>query len=103
MKRLLSNVGGLQTWVDIGPEETHVTKTQDIQKALEHNKAAAIHNGKNIRSNAYNHAGFIPTIIISKWLHEEGLNIYNPEHAARFRQKLNDPEYRFLRTSELKL
>lgn len=103
MKRLLSNIDGLQTWVDIGPEETHVTKIQDIESALEYNKAMANYNGKQILSDAYNCVASIPPIIIAKWLHEEELDIYNPEHAGRLKKKLNDPEYRYLRRSELVL
>lgn len=63
----------------------------------------ANHNGKKIRSDAYNCVASIPLILIAKWLHEEELDIYNLEHADRLKKKLNDPEYRYLRRSELTL
>ncbi len=38
---------------------------------------------------------------VVKWLQEENLDIYNPDHAERLKRKLNSSEYMYLRTSEL--
>ncbi len=36
----------------------------------------------------------IPTIVIDKWLLEEGINFFNPDHADAIRRKMKDPQYR---------
>lgn len=41
----------------------------------------------------------IPNALIAKWLVEEGLDVYNPDHAERVMRKLNDPDYAYLRTA----
>lgn len=101
MKRLLSDINGVKTYMEVEGEKTHVTKTQDVEASINRNKALANHNGKDIRSEAYNHVATIPDIIIAKWRMEEGIDIFNPDHAEAVKKKLNDPEWRYLRTSEL--
>ena len=41
----------------------------------------------------------IPLIVVEQWL-KEGINIFSPDPdmQKKFRQKLNDPNYRYLRT-----
>lgn len=103
MKRLLSDRGGIKTTMEIDGDKTNISKSQEIGGMLDFNKAKSNELGKSINSDAYNHVASIPTIVISKWLTEEGLDIYNPEHAERLRRKLNSNEYAYLRTSELHL
>ena len=89
--------------MEVDGDKTHIHKTADVEHHLNVNKKLANLNGKNIGSDAYNHVASIPPILISKWLHEEGLDIFNPEHADRLKAKLNSSEYRYLRTNELVL
>lgn len=42
----------------------------------------------------------IPPIIIEKWLREENINIYKDEDWPKVVQKLDDPDYRWLRCSD---
>lgn len=103
MKCVLSKTNGLKTTMEIDGDETIITKTQDIEPVLDLNKAKSNELGKKIYSDAYNHVASIPPSVQVKWLWEEGLDIYNPEHAERLKRKLNSNEYRYLRTSELVL
>lgn len=41
----------------------------------------------------------IPASLVAKWFAEEGLDVYNPDHAERLMRKLNDPDYVYLRTA----
>ena len=41
----------------------------------------------------------IPAALIAKWRYEEGIDVFNPEHAERVMRKLNDPDYAYLRTA----
>jgi len=49
--------------------------------------------------DSFLHAAHIPMIIIEKWLKEEGIDVFNPEHFQKVRAKLNSSEYQYLRTS----
>lgn len=105
MKRVLSNVNGLVTTMEIDGDKTIITKSQDITAAVEYNKAAAIERGKRITSDAYNPVACIPAIFQVKMLQDHNLNIYShePEQQKKFKRVMNSSEYRFLRTSELTL
>lgn len=80
---------------------------QDLTPLLERNKAAANDRGKSITSEVANPIASIPPIFYVKWLNEEGFDIFEADRcdfaSKRLRQKLNDPDWRFLRTSELTL
>lgn len=102
-KRLLSDEGGLKTFVTIDGDKTHIEKSQIIGGHLNVNKKMANANGKNIGSDAYNHCASIPAVVVSKWLIEDGLDVYNPAHADRLKAKLNSSDWRYLRTNELEL
>lgn len=41
----------------------------------------------------------IPNVVVEQWM-KEGINIFSPDPdmQKKFRQKLNDPNYRYLRT-----
>ena len=43
----------------------------------------------------------IPVGVQLKWMIEDGLDIYNPDHKDRLKKKLNDPEWRYLKTAEV--
>lgn len=42
-------------------------------------------------------AARVPVSVIHKWLVEDGLDIFNPDHQERYAAKLNDPEWAYLR------
>lgn len=84
-----------------------VETSQDLEPLIERNKKMANENGKAITSEYANPIASIPPIFIVKWLNEEGWNVFDaerdPDVDKKLKRKLNDPDWRFLRTSELRL
>lgn len=84
-----------------------VNMMQDVSGILEQNKRAANDRGKSITSDYANPIGSIPHVIAKKWLDEEGWFWMDadkdPDVDKKLKAKLNDPEWRYLRTSELRL
>lgn len=82
-----------------------VNASQDLEPLLERNKSVANDRGKRVTSDYANPVATIPPIILLKWMNEEGWNAYDadkdPDVDRKLKQKLNDPEWRYLRTSEL--
>lgn len=101
MRKVLSERNGIKTTMTIDGDKTTISKSQDVEALLNLNKVRSNIIGKKITSEAYNHVASIPATLIVKWLQEENLDIYNPDHAHRLKLKLNSSEYAYLRTSEL--
>lgn len=82
-----------------------VEAIQDLTPLLERNKAAANDRGKSITSEIANPIASIPPIFVVKWLNEDGFNVFDADRCEfaekKLKRKLNDPDWRFLRTSEL--
>ena len=74
------------------------SRVQDVEPYLDANKRAYNAATKGFESETFNQVASIPMILIEQWLREEGLDIFNPDHAGRLRRKLNDPDYLYLRT-----
>lgn len=105
MKKVISDINGLKTTMEISSDGKtfDITKEQDVEAILNYNKAMTNMQGKKAHDDCYNHAARIPAIIQVKWLKEDNLNIFNPDHEKRLKAKLNDPEWRYLRTNEMTL
>jgi hypothetical protein len=99
---LADTPGGLSHhWVDNGDGTFKVVSSQDVAPILERNKAMANHNDGYSPSRELRRVAFIPDIIRQKWLDEEGWDAYRPDlYGDKLVQKLNDPEWRYLRTAE---
>lgn len=84
-----------------------VNAIQDLEPLLDRNKAAANDRGKSITSDYANPIGTIPHVIAHKWLLEEGWFWMDadkdPDVDKKLKAKLNSSEWRYLRTSELRL
>jgi len=82
----------------------YVTK-QDVTEILEDNKAAQWDaRGKVTERGRYGlKVASIPITVRYKWLTEEGWDCLSsdPGCKKKLRQKLNDPEWRYLRRAEL--
>ena len=81
------------------PDGSFTVKTsQDAEPIIERNKA-----DQNLGNNGYTKSrnmqkvASIPMTVQLKWRIEEGIDIYNPDHALAVARKLNDPEWRHLR------
>lgn len=76
---------------------------QEADHVLDANRAAASHNDGYTGDRTMRRVASIPLALIYKWRSEEGWDAFDPEHADKLKQKLNDPEYQFLRTAPGKL
>ncbi len=105
MKRIISDINGLKTTMEMSTDGKQFTinKTQDVAPVLEQKTALSNIAGKKAHDDCYNRVASIPAGIVAKWLIEEGLDIYNPDHAERLKRKLNDSEWQYLRTNEMTL
>jgi hypothetical protein len=72
---------------------------QDVTAALDAAKAMANHNDGYNEARDIRRAAHIPDIVALKWLIEEGWWIHDPASADRLARKLNDPDWRHLRTA----
>jgi hypothetical protein len=97
-----SEGGTAHYWRDTeaGAEIKSVT---DVAPILEQNKAKANHNDGYSPSRELRRVGAIPFALIYQWLEKDGVNVMNAGHdphaAAYLMRKLNDPDYRYLRTA----
>lgn len=92
---------GVRRYFRIEDDGTIVTAaSHDTTPIIERNKAMRNHNDGYTPSRELRRVASIPNIIIAQWLHEEGLDVYNPDHADRLAKKLNDPDWAYLRTAD---
>jgi hypothetical protein len=104
-KRLLSfdQMTGLSTYhaYDSMTDETTIITEGDYSASLEMNKKRANDTEltkQGIKNEMWLYAS-IPPIVQMKWLTEEGLDVWKKEHAQRLSRKLEDPEFRYLKTT----
>ena len=87
---------GLRKWLRATDEDEGSVQVQyeDISggQVIERNKAA---EGPDKRSDMW-HVGSIPASVGMKWLVEEGLDVWNPDHRPAVMRKLMDSDYRYL-------
>lgn len=84
------------------PEGFLLHYSQDSEPILDSNKAK-----QSAGREYYAHdpdmwrVASIPITLQYKWLIEEGIDVMNPEHWPAVRRKLNDPDYRYLKTGDI--
>lgn len=76
-----------------------VETRQDVEPILDANKRAQADGDGYTPSREMRHIARIPNVVIEKWINELGVNVFNKDHAPAVRRLLNDPDWRFLRTS----
>jgi len=94
-----SSFGVRHYWRDDGDGNASIVSFQDTDDILEHNKAQATHNDGYNPDRTMRRVASIPMVLIHHWLVTEGWNALDPACADKLKQKLNDPEYRYLRTA----
>jgi len=92
---------------------TYIEEVQDYKPFIEWNKKiqnSGVGGAKRLNEyerrgikNEWMHVARIPNIVATKWLREDGINIYNKNDWKRVKQKLNDPEYAYLRTGSARV
>jgi len=106
-KRLLSYdpATGLETWhsYDSQTDETIISYTADSTPILERNKGMAKdaeYSKQGIKQEFWHYAT-IPVEVKMDWLINKGVDIYNKDHSKKVSELLNDPDYRYLKTTHL--
>ena len=94
----LNNGGLAHFWRDT-EEGGEIVTAQDLSSVIEHNKAAYARNDGYSADRSMRRVAFIPEIIRQKWLNEEGWDAYDAGCAQKLMRKLNDPDWRYLRTA----
>lgn len=98
----------VDTTYSVGPDgKLEIARTQDVEKILDENKrrmnaAPNVNSGQVFTEEVFNKVASIPMVVVEQWL-AEGIDVFNPEHHKAVMRKLNDPEYRYLRTLPGKL
>lgn len=104
MKPLFTSAAGIKyRWDDSQQADGHFTvhAEQDVTAMLDRNKAMANHNDGWMQGGGKmgRRLASIPNIVAQKWLVEEGLDIYDPDHSDRLMKKLNCSDWAHLRTA----
>lgn len=85
---------------DPATDTTIIESVQDVAPVLERNKALQNADDRGWSpSRELRRAAAIPDIVILKWRSEEGIDVFDPNHWPAVKRKLNDPEWRYLRTA----
>lgn len=104
MKRLISYNPdhGIRAYHERDPHNgaTLIThEYDDVDDILDNNKLNYNHvNGWNA-DRSFHKVASIPLAVVHKWLVEEGWDALDKRYSDKLKQKLNDPEWRYLRTS----
>jgi hypothetical protein len=86
--------------LDRGDKLVVAESIQDVEPILERNKAL---RGEAQKSDWGRHIGTIPNVLIVKWMNEEGADVLrmgSEEFGAFIKRKLDDPDWRHLRTDK---
>ena len=100
---LMTSSMGLDHYMIEDEDGTRFETIGHTDPVIEANKAMATQNDGYSPSRELRRVASIPFILINKWLQEEGWNALNPDHADKLAQKLNDPQYQYLRTADGRL
>lgn len=101
---LLTTEAGIKhEWIDNEDGTYTILSSQDVEDQLEYAKAQANENSGWSGDKTFRRAAHIPTMIWLKWLTEEGWDAYHPGNFDRLKRKLNDPDWRYLRTAHWRM
>jgi len=96
-------ISGMTTTFDYDPatDITIIGREQDCSALIEQNKLLQNDEGytKQGFKNEWWHYASIPAILIERWLNEDGIDVFNKDHQKAVFKKLNDPQYRWLKTT----
>jgi len=90
-------------WVDNEDGTVSIVSSQDVEPHMDYAKQLANDSAGWSPDKTFRRAAHIPTIIWMKWLREEGWDAYAPENFDKLKRKLNDPDYRYLRTAHWRI
>ncbi len=94
---------GIKTeFIDGEGETFHIRQSQDVQPFIDANKRAHATGKEYWRSGGdWRHEATIPLTVQMIWLEKYGIQVWNPEHQKDVVKRLNDPEWKYLKTAEI--
>ncbi len=99
-RHLLTSSAGLSHFMRENADGTTTfSASQDTTPILEMNQAMRTHDDGYNEARDRRRVAHIPWVLIYKWRTEEGWDALDPEHEDKLAQKLNDPDYAYLRTA----
>ena len=95
-------MSGVRTRVhlDLSDGLIHFERLQDVEPILDNNKRL---QNEPQRPGDLKHVASIPNVVLEKWCNEDGVNIFafgQAEFARYVTKKLNDPDWRYLKTTD---
>lgn len=93
----------VETLLKFDEGSLHVKSTQDVEDIIENNKRL---QSTPQKSDWGRHVASIPNVILTQWLNEEymrgnvGLRLFDEDFNRIVKMKLQDPDWRFLRTDK---
>lgn len=106
-KRLLDfdSLTGVATYhhYDHHTKQTIIEEVQDVSPFIERNKQAQINDTKQGIKENWWHVASIPIGVQYQWMKEHGVNIWDKNHKKAMFKLLNDPDYRYLKTTTGKI
>lgn len=97
---LLRSAAGIEHYMIEDESGTRFEAVAPTDPIIEFAKTLRNHNDGYTADRSIRRVAIIPEIIVQKWRNEEGLDVYNPDHADRLARKLNDPDWAHLRSAD---
>ena len=96
---------GTTTWFeDLGGNDFALHTEQDVSAILEANKIKRNMGRKYYAaSKDFWRAACIPNNVYLRWRTEFGIDFYDPDHTDRINKKLNDPDWAYLKTADIRI
>jgi hypothetical protein len=94
--------GGISSSIgyDEGSDKYVIHSEQDCEPTIELNKILYNDGTEGYGpTREWRRAASIPNIILQKWYQEEGIRYWDSEDTPKLMAKLDDPEWRYLRTA----
>ena len=84
-------------------DEFHIRQSQDVQPFIDANKARQATGKDYWRSGGddWRHEATIPLTVQMLWLEKYGIKVWDPAHQKDVIKKLNDAEWKYLKTAEI--
>ncbi len=98
LREIRIDANGILEEIFLDGEDMHVRRTQDVEAILDDNKRLYTLNDGYTPSRDFRRVASIPMTVVEQWMNE-GIDIFKHEHAEAIRKKLNDPDWRYLRTA----
>jgi len=102
MREISQGEIGISTKIGIDEAEDKIviSRFSDVEPIIQHNKIL-MNDGTNGYgpTREWRRVASIPNVILEKWLLEEGIRYWDSEDTHKIAAKLDDPEWKFLRTA----